>query len=828
MRKKFLCLGLLLSSVSYGAEEVLLESSVIQGRGYYKPAMEENNGTVVITEEQIQKKHYDSVAKIFEDSPVVVVRHTAFGPVVDMRGSGERTISRVKIMIDGISINPMEETHGTIPFDTIPVESIAKIEIVPGTGTTKYGGGTTGGYINIHTKKDRQNNYITVNADGASYNNASIGVAAGLNAHENLFVYVGENYTKKDGYRKGDASKRNNFIGGFDYKINDHHKIKGQGNLYREDLESSTELSHELLKKERRKEGEKTKIEMDRDFASLSYDYTPSSMFSLKANVNRSHFTRDVAMNAKQEQLVLSNGYPFLLYVPSALKEEGNSVKPVIRDFESTFEGKFKEKNQEGKVEGEWKYNEGKGNLQFGYSYNEKTLNQSLKSYSKPFDLGGRLSHLIPGDPAPSPFEDYAGKVVDQETFWRKVYELMGTSEDRIEGVVKEVIEAGGKEVLDVQNYNKVDSFRDTHSMYLLNDYKLSPKLNFRTGLRWEHVKYGSKRENNMVLGIHKADKSRLAAIAAMFGMLDAYEREELVQGKLRYVDMDMSLKDINTRDSNDNFGGEVGFSYQYNKAGNVYARYERGFVSPLPSQLTNKDFLTGNYYPSGIQSEKVDTIEVGIKHSLWNNTHVEANTFFSVTKDEITNMRYNANNHMNMRWAYANISETKRFGFELNAEHVFDKLKIRESISYVNAKIAKDTRFKDYYHSDVVEGTTNAFKEAPVYYKKGEKVPLVSNLKITLGAEYQLTDSLSVGGNYNYVSSYETREPGEGFEAKTYKVKGHGTVDLFGEYRFAEYASVRFGVNNVLGEEYNLREDSHFAVPAPKQNYYAGFSYKF
>lgn len=63
-------------------------------------------------------------------------------------------------MIDGTPINPLEETHGTIPFDTIPVESIAKIEIVPGTGTTKYGGGTTGGYINIHTKK--RNRIITL------------------------------------------------------------------------------------------------------------------------------------------------------------------------------------------------------------------------------------------------------------------------------------------------------------------------------------------------------------------------------------------------------------------------------------------------------------------------------------------------------------------------------------------------------------------------------------------------------------------------------------------------------------------------------------------
>lgn len=826
MKRKILLLLSFISIVSYGVE-VKLESSVINKKGYYKPAMEENNGTVIITEEMIQKKHYPSVAKIFEDSPVSVVRNTAFGPIVDLRGSGERTISRVKVMIDGTPINPLEETHGTIPFDTIPVESIAKIEIVPGTGTTKYGGGTTGGYINIHTKKDKQNNYITVNADNASYNANSIGVAAGMNAHKNLFVYVGENYTKKDGYRIDDKSQRNNFLGGFDYKINDKHRIKGQGNLYREDLDSSTELSHEELKKNRRAAGEKTKIEMERDFASLSYEYTPSNNFNLKTNVNRSHFTRDVAMDAKQDQLVLANAFRFSNNM-SMVEEEVKTLKPVLKNFSSTMEGKFKENNQEGKIDGEWIYKQGKGTLQFGYAYNEKTLNQDLKVSSKPFNLEKTLHYLFPGDPAPHPFEDYAGQVLDQTTMWRKIYEDLGYSKEYIDIHAPSQAKDNAGEIIDIQNYNKVESFKDTHSLYLLNDYKFTPKLNFRTGLRWEYSKYGAKRKNFMVMGIHKAQHSDLAASAGLAGLLDDYEKEALLLGKLDYVDFDFSLKNTDMRDSSTNFGGEVGFSYQYNKKGNLYVRYERGFLSPLPSQLTNKDFLTGNYYPSNVKSEKVDTFEIGIKHSLWNNTHIEANTFFSITKDEITNMRYNANNHMNMRWAYANISQTKRFGFEINAEHVFDKLKIRESFAYVNAKIAKDTGFKDYYHSDYREGTKNKFKDAPLYYKKGERVPLVSEFKLTLGADYKFTDKFSLGGNYTYVSGYETREPGEGFKAKTYKVKGHGTLDIFGQYHFTEYAYMRFGVNNVLGEKYNLREDSHFAVPAPKQNYYAGFSYKF
>lgn len=825
-----LLLGILLSSLSFATAEIQLESSKIRG-GYYKPSMEENNGTIVITEEMIQKKHYDSVAKIFEDSPVSVVRHTAFGPIVDLRGSGERTISRVKVMIDGTPINPLEETHGTIPFDTIPVESIAKIEIVPGTGTTKYGGGTTGGYINIHTKKDKQKNYITINADHASYHANSIGIAAGMNASKKLFVYAGEAYQRKDGYRKKDHSDRNNFLGGFDYQINAKHRIKGQGNLYREDLKSTTEVTHEELKQDRRKAGEDTKIEMDRDFASLDYEYTPTSHFKIRANVNRAHFTRDVSMDAKQDQLVLAfmprdeQGY-FLHFDAGLLTDPKLSdVRPVLLNFESTMEGKFKEKNQEGKLDGEWKYNQGKGHLQFGYSYNEKKLNQDLKSISKPFTLKNQLGYLIQGDPAPEGYEDYTGKIIAPEEMFKIKFKDFPQILETFLGLRREGVE---KEKIDFQNYNKIDAFKDTHALYLLNDYKITPKFNFRAGLRWEHSEYGSDRKNRMILGVHNAQSSGMANRMAIAGLLNEYQMEAYVQGKLSYLDVDLSLKETHVKESSDNFGGEVGFSYQYHKKGKLYFRYERGFLSPLPSQLTNKDFLTGIYYPSHVKSEKVDTIEMGIKHSLWNNTHIEATTFFSLTKDEITNMRYNANNHMNMRWAYANISKTRRLGFELNAEHIFDKLKIRESFSYVDAKIAKDTGFKDYYHSDYKVKSEKEFKDAPLYYKKGQQVPLVSKVKVTVGAEYQFTDKLSLGGNYNYVSGYDTREPGEGFQAKTYKVKGHGTLDLFGRYSFTDYAYVRFGVNNVLGEKYNLREDSHYAVPAPKQNYYAGFSYKF
>ena len=131
MSKKILLLmTFLISNAVLNAEDAIeLGTTKVTGKGFYRSQMKENTGKVIITQDEIQKKDYPSVVSIFEDAPVAVVHNTAFGPIVDLRGSGERTISRVKVMLNGVPINPLEESMGTIPFDAIPIDSIGAVEI---------------------------------------------------------------------------------------------------------------------------------------------------------------------------------------------------------------------------------------------------------------------------------------------------------------------------------------------------------------------------------------------------------------------------------------------------------------------------------------------------------------------------------------------------------------------------------------------------------------------------------------------------------------------------------------------------------------------------
>ncbi|MGL5575933.1 TonB-dependent receptor plug domain-containing protein, partial [Cetobacterium sp.] len=153
--KKYLfvmCLALCANSYADSLGGIQLETSHItdstRSGGSVFNVVESKN-TTIITQEKIQEKKYENVEAILREAPGVIVQNTAFGPRIDMRGSGEKSLSRVKVMVDGISINPTEESMASLPINSIPVESIKKIEIIPGGGATLYGSGTVGGVINI-------------------------------------------------------------------------------------------------------------------------------------------------------------------------------------------------------------------------------------------------------------------------------------------------------------------------------------------------------------------------------------------------------------------------------------------------------------------------------------------------------------------------------------------------------------------------------------------------------------------------------------------------------------------------------------------------------
>lgn len=71
--------------------------------------------------------------------------------IVDLRGFGMTGASNTLIMIDGVRQNDNDLSAPSL--GVIPLSQVERVEIVRGSGSVQYGGGTTGGVINVISKK---------------------------------------------------------------------------------------------------------------------------------------------------------------------------------------------------------------------------------------------------------------------------------------------------------------------------------------------------------------------------------------------------------------------------------------------------------------------------------------------------------------------------------------------------------------------------------------------------------------------------------------------------------------------------------------------------
>ncbi|MCF2626373.1 TonB-dependent receptor [Fusobacterium perfoetens] len=728
--KKIIIMSFIASANLYAVSEIQLDKTVVSSTaGFEKPIIEENKNVVLITEEQIKKKQYSDVESILKDTPNVVIQETEFGPVVNLRGSGERSMSRVKTMVDGIAITPLEEAMGTLPINSIPVNSIERIEIIPGGGAVLYGSGTTGGVVNIITKSNIRENFVNADMKYGSYGTRDTGFAIGQMIDKDFYVNFAGQYVNKNGYRDNEELESKSFNGGFDYKINEKHRVKFQASHYDDNSTSSTAVEKSLLEHNRKLAGENISADSERKSFALDYEYKAKDNLTFYANAFKTkyerNFIQDDTMSKEQTAEMIKGNMPS----SSAMI---NSIK-IDKDVKGSMTGKFVEETEGVKLKSKYEYN--RGTLIFGYDYTAANLKRdSLVST-----------------------EEFTGKVMGQNfkaTFKTDTF---------------------------------VDMDKDTHAVYALNDYKLTDRLNLTTGLRYEYSKYDGNRLTNTKPNI------------------------TIIRDNQQQIPMSIEVapKTSEVDEETNNFAGEIGLTYKYSDTGSVYSRYERGFISPLPTQLTNKinNGKTTEYQSSNLDSETIDSIEFGVRDFI-GNSYVSATVFASQTNDEIATLDRNADNPATKLWRFVNIGKTRRVGAELYSEQYFDKLTLNQSVSYVNAEITK-------------VGSVN--KDAgETYLEKGDKVPMVSDWKITLGADYKLTDKLSVGAGYTYNSGYERRELAEsGKVPKTTKISGYGVADAYIQYSVNDNFILKGGVNNLFNEEYNYYETSSTSIPAPERNYY-------
>lgn len=130
------------------------------------------------------------------------------GGAIDLRGFGMTGISNTLILVDGVKQNTNDLAVPNLAG--IPLQAIERIEVVRGSGAVAYGGGTTGGVINIITRagfKDQPSVRATFTAGSHDLKQLDLAVHQ-ASAQVALDAYV-QSMTS-DNYRNNNAERNDN------------------------------------------------------------------------------------------------------------------------------------------------------------------------------------------------------------------------------------------------------------------------------------------------------------------------------------------------------------------------------------------------------------------------------------------------------------------------------------------------------------------------------------------------------------------------------------------------------------------------------------------
>jgi tonB-dependent heme receptor len=348
-RQSAVCILSLIVAVNlYAADEenTKLEKTVITSTGFETPLKDEVKNVYIITSEEIKDRGYASVTELLERAPGIYIRNSGeFGAEeIDMRGQGDYAKTNVRTLVNGMDLNVLKAGHGNIttPFNLIAVEDIERIEIIPGGGSVLYGGGTTGGVINIITKKKPSKFYVNASSKFASYSYRDLAFGIGGPVSEDLFLKFSAKGFDSKSYRKEEKNKGHYFSGAINYQINDKQNIAITPSYYSQKLKNqSGPLTLRQVEQDRRQSGE-TQDPQKYTKTDLSIDYSIDFSDSFQTRI-----------------------MPY--YLKTKYTQEGEIVG--AGGVKRSYQTKFSDRKYGANFKNRFKY--GSGELVFGYDYED-------------------------------------------------------------------------------------------------------------------------------------------------------------------------------------------------------------------------------------------------------------------------------------------------------------------------------------------------------------------------------------------------------------------------------------------------------------------------
>lgn len=201
--------------ITFNAAAQGSQSTVIVSGSRFEENLNEVPANVqVITREEIAESTSTNIPDILSQIGGLNIRSTAggqlnLGAIVDMGGYGPTAKDTTLILVDGQRINPIDSSG--ISWESIPLDSINRIEILRGGASVQYGNGALGGVINIITNGGSK----TLNQASTSYGsfNTLVNNAIFRNTLDQTTVQLSANTSNTSGWRQNSAANAYSFDG---------------------------------------------------------------------------------------------------------------------------------------------------------------------------------------------------------------------------------------------------------------------------------------------------------------------------------------------------------------------------------------------------------------------------------------------------------------------------------------------------------------------------------------------------------------------------------------------------------------------------------------
>jgi len=174
-------------------------------------------GMTIITADAIARDTARTLPELLAHLGGLHVRDNSGSPdlQLDLRGFGITGDQNTLVLLDGVRLN--ENDLSPTKLSAIPLQSIERIEIVRGSGAVLYGGGATGGTINIITKGPQAGRpAVTAFAGAGSFDTLEARASVNLPG-ERFGALLSGSHLESDNYRANNRLRQDNATGELRY-----------------------------------------------------------------------------------------------------------------------------------------------------------------------------------------------------------------------------------------------------------------------------------------------------------------------------------------------------------------------------------------------------------------------------------------------------------------------------------------------------------------------------------------------------------------------------------------------------------------------------------